>query len=81
MKYVGEALLGEDGRPVTAVIGVATWGIVSERALLEETNGKYVDYPNPDSLPKAQRTSALDRNHTHFILVDNGSVGKFGVEV
>ena len=25
--------------------------------------------------------ASLDPNHTHFVLVDNGSVGKYGVEI
>ena len=25
--------------------------------------------------------ACLDPNHTHFILVDNGTVGKYGVEI
>lgn len=27
------------------------------------------------------RLSCLDNNHTHFLLVDNGTHGKYGVEI
>ena len=76
---MGEALLGDDGRPVTALIGVATWGILSGRSELENANGAYVHYRDPDSYTNP--TSAIDRNHTHFIFVDDGSASTFGVEV
>ena len=39
------------------------------------TRGGIVAYGDPDSYDKAYLS--LDRNHTHFILVDDGTVDKF----
>lgn len=36
---------------------------------------------NPTPSVKANNDILLDPNHTHFILVDNGSENKFGVEI
>lgn len=34
-----------------------------------------------DCLSYAKRTAPLDPNHTHFILVDDGTTAKFGREI
>ena len=79
MKYVGEALVDGKGQSITPIIGVASWGVLNGRDLMEKANGGYVDYGNPDKYAKPH--VSLDRNHTHFILVDDGSANQFGVEV
>lgn len=76
MKLVGEAIVESvvDLSKVT-VLGIATWGKVADRENLLATE-KCIDYhPEPGNDVK------LDPNHTHFILADDGSTGKFGVEI
>ncbi|XP_032880095.1 transient receptor potential cation channel subfamily M member 2 [Amblyraja radiata] len=85
MKYVGEAvrlcnMTSTQKEKQIIAIGVASWGIVHNRDSLVDTHGKfpatyYVDEENQG------RLSCLDYNHTHFILVDNGTQGHYGVEI
>lgn len=79
MKHVGEALQGAS----KACIGIATWGIVSSRDKLIGSNlnpvgGKF-SYNVASSL--VEKGAFLDHNHTHFLLADDGSSGKYGVEI
>ncbi|XP_057292178.1 transient receptor potential cation channel subfamily M member 3-like isoform X1 [Hydractinia symbiolongicarpus] len=79
MKHVGEALQGAS----KACIGIATWGIVSKREKLIGSNlnpvgGKF-SYNVASSL--VEKGAFLDHNHTHFLLADDGSSGKYGVEI
>ncbi|XP_048811178.1 transient receptor potential cation channel subfamily M member 2 isoform X1 [Lagopus muta] len=85
MKQVGEAVRDsvlscsyKEGDIVT--IGIATWGTVYNRESLICPMGGFpaeyvLDEENQGSL------SCLDSNHSHFILVDNGTHGKYGVEI
>ncbi|OXB58661.1 hypothetical protein ASZ78_003628 [Callipepla squamata] len=85
MKQVGEAVRDfvlscnyKEGDIVT--IGIATWGTVYNRESLICPMGGFpaeyvLDEENQGSL------SCLDSNHSHFILVDNGTHGRYGVEI
>ncbi|KAF2979881.1 hypothetical protein EK904_000221 [Melospiza melodia maxima] len=81
MKQVGEAVRDfmlscshKEGDIVT--IGIATWGTVYNRESLGGFPAEYVlDEENQGSL------SCLDSNHSHFILVDDGTHGRYGVEI
>ncbi|XP_047126609.2 transient receptor potential cation channel subfamily M member 1 isoform X2 [Hydra vulgaris] len=78
MKQVGEALQGT----TKACIGISTWGIITnaEKLIAEESEfGGVVDYQVACSL--VQRGAFLDHNHTHHLMVDDGSVGKYGKEI
>lgn len=86
MKHVGEAvrdygLVSASTNPII-VIGVATWGCIQNKEDLtdSECRGKW---PASYRLGKKQRPkeSFLDPNHTHFVLVDNGTQHQFGVEI
>ncbi|XP_078332506.1 transient receptor potential cation channel subfamily M member-like 2 isoform X3 [Crassostrea virginica] len=86
MKHVGEAvrdygLVSASTNPII-VIGVATWGCIQNKEDLVDTEcrGKW---PASYRLGKKQRPkeSFLDPNHTHFVLVDNGTQHQFGVEI
>ncbi|XP_061167153.1 transient receptor potential cation channel subfamily M member-like 2 [Saccostrea echinata] len=86
MKHVGEAvrdygLVSASTNPII-VIGVATWGCIQNKEDLidPECRGKW---PASYRLGKKQRPkeSFLDPNHTHFVLVDNGTQHQFGVEI
>uniref|UniRef100_A0A663LU42 Transient receptor potential cation channel subfamily M member 2 n=1 Tax=Athene cunicularia TaxID=194338 RepID=A0A663LU42_ATHCN len=85
MKQVGEAVRDfilscshKEGEIVT--IGIATWGTVYNRESLICPMGGFpaeyvLDEENQGSL------SCLDSNHSHFILVDDGTHGRYGVEI
>ncbi|XP_067157599.1 transient receptor potential cation channel subfamily M member 2 [Apteryx mantelli] len=85
MKQVGEAVRDfilssnyKDSEIVT--IGIATWGTVYNRDTLICPMGGFpaeyvLDEENQGSL------SCLDSNHSHFILVDDGTHGRYGVEI
>ena len=47
-----------------------------------QDNGNFPAYYNIDDLHSGKGAGApLDHNHTHFILVDNGTENQFGVEI
>ncbi|XP_073414310.1 transient receptor potential cation channel subfamily M member 2 [Dendrobates tinctorius] len=85
MKQVGEAVrdfcMGSTNKSSKIVtIGIATWGIVHNRNSLISATGSFpanyhIDEENQGGL------SCLDNNHSHFILVDDGTNGKYGVEI
>ncbi|XP_051899496.1 transient receptor potential cation channel subfamily M member 2 isoform X2 [Pristis pectinata] len=85
MKYVGEAvrhcnMTSNYKEKQIVAIGIASWGIVHNRDSLVDVQGKfpatyYIDEANQGKL------SCLDHNHTHFILVDDGTHGHYGVEI
>ena len=79
MKHVGDALQGQS----KTLIGIAAWGIVSNKEMLVQSakiplGGKF-PYKVESSL--VQKGAYLDHNHTHFLLINDGSEGKFGVEI
>ncbi|KAL5010117.1 hypothetical protein ScPMuIL_012422 [Solemya velum] len=86
MKHVGEAvrdygLTSTTTNRVTA-IGIATWGVIQNKNKLtdERCMGSW---PARYRIEKEQNRSEcfLDPNHSHFILVDNGTQHKFAVEI
>nr|KAI8744050.1 transient receptor potential cation channel subfamily M member 2-like [Biomphalaria glabrata] len=84
MKHVGEAVrdfgLTSQGRVTT--IGIATWGCVQNKELLirkDEDSNHPVEYSIHGEVKPKQ--SFLDPNHSHFILVDNGTQHQFTVEI
>ncbi|KAK3091760.1 hypothetical protein FSP39_022436 [Pinctada imbricata] len=85
MKHVGEAvrdyeLTCTDTDPLVA-IGIATWGCIKNRDDLvrKDKDSGPVQYSLSEHLTGAE--CYLDPHHTHFILVDDGSQYKFGVEI
>ncbi|XP_069052884.1 transient receptor potential cation channel subfamily M member 2 isoform X2 [Lepisosteus oculatus] len=85
MKHVGKAVRdysmstsSKDGQIVA--IGIATWGTVHNRQNLIDPEGKFSGYYPLDETSQG-RLSCLDINHSHFILVDDGTHGKYGVEI
>ncbi|XP_066913442.1 transient receptor potential cation channel subfamily M member-like 2 isoform X2 [Clytia hemisphaerica] len=80
MKHVGEALQGATTN--VYCIGIATWGIVNDRKRLknlENDSAATVDYHVSNSL--TTRGACLDNNHSHFLLVDKGSIEQYGHEI
>ncbi|KAL5018231.1 hypothetical protein ScPMuIL_003953 [Solemya velum] len=90
MEFVGEAVrdhiltAGNQDKNVVA-IGVATWGIVANRVELDgdEDTGLFpAVYALEDVYVQAGKKDVpLDHNHTHFMLVDDGTENKFGKEI
>ncbi|XP_035660504.1 transient receptor potential cation channel subfamily M member-like 2 isoform X2 [Branchiostoma floridae] len=81
MKCVGEAVRDQVSNFATSpvAIGIATWGSVDNRPSLQRTDRKDV-FPAIYSCQKLEfkkNTAPLDLNHTHFILVDDGTVQEF----
>ncbi|XP_072257010.1 transient receptor potential cation channel subfamily M member 2-like [Pyxicephalus adspersus] len=83
MKHVGEAIRdfsGGDQDSEIVLIGIATWGIVhNQDSLISEAGGAPALYPMDEGSQGA--LCCLDNNHTHFILVDDGTHGRYGVEI
>ena len=85
MKHVGEALqrsfqfTEQSGHYINRIpcIGIATWGIVNERQKLRKTKETVCYTTNSKDIQGA----CLDNNHTHFLLVDDGYINKYGGEI
>ncbi|XP_011374673.1 transient receptor potential cation channel subfamily M member 2 [Pteropus vampyrus] len=85
MKQVGEAVRDsslssshDNGDVVT--IGIATWGTVHNReGLVHPTGGFPAEYVMDEE--GQGHLTCLDSNHSHFILVDDGTHGRYGVEI
>ncbi|XP_064135610.1 transient receptor potential cation channel subfamily M member 2 isoform X2 [Loxodonta africana] len=85
MKQVGEAVRNfslsssyKEGDVIT--IGVATWGTVHNRESLVHPKGGFPAEYVLDEEGQGNLT-CLDSNHSHFILVDDGTHGRYGVEI
>ncbi|XP_072050607.1 transient receptor potential cation channel subfamily M member 3-like [Amphiura filiformis] len=87
MKHVGKALREHTLRSRNKIfaIGVASWGIIDNKddLIVEKRHRgqhrKVTHYRMTSSMES--KGASLDPNHTHFVLVDDGSVGKYGVEI
>ncbi|XP_008565916.1 PREDICTED: transient receptor potential cation channel subfamily M member 2 [Galeopterus variegatus] len=85
MKQVGEAVRDfslsssyKEGEVIT--IGVATWGTIHNRESLIQPTGSFPAEYILDEEGQGNLT-CLDSNHSHFILVDDGTHGQYGVEI
>ncbi|XP_061081535.1 transient receptor potential cation channel subfamily M member 2-like isoform X1 [Conger conger] len=87
MKHVGQAvrdyaLTTSTTEDQIVAIGVATWGTLHNRHTLVKTkdNSHIPAEYSPDK-QKQGRLSSLDANHSHFLLVDDGTNGRHCVEI
>ncbi|XP_029707113.1 transient receptor potential cation channel subfamily M member 2 isoform X3 [Takifugu rubripes] len=86
MKHVGEAVkdytLSSSVQSQIVAIGIPTWGIIHNRDTLvqAELQGCFPAHYLMDEEGQG-RFSCLDNNHTHFLLVDDGTHGHYGVEI
>ncbi|GAB6029581.1 hypothetical protein CHUAL_005324 [Chamberlinius hualienensis] len=81
IKHVGEAFNNERsqtlrGRVVT--IGIAPWGIIENR---KDLIGENVTVPYQNICSLKSKFAMLNNRHAYFLLVDDGTVGKFGCEI
>nr|XP_019601291.1 PREDICTED: transient receptor potential cation channel subfamily M member 2 isoform X2 [Rhinolophus sinicus] len=85
MKQVGEAvhnfsLSSSYNKGEVVTIGIATWGTVHNRdGLVHPTGGFPAEYVMDEE--GQGHLTCLDSNHSHFILVDDGTHGRYGVEI
>ncbi|XP_078119009.1 LOW QUALITY PROTEIN: transient receptor potential cation channel subfamily M member 2 [Sander vitreus] len=84
MKHVGQAVrdhaLSSAMQGQIVAIGVATWGIIQNKKALVNSEGCFPAHYLMD-IESQGRLSCLDNNHTHFLLVDDGMQGQYGVEI
>uniref|UniRef100_A0A6J0T728 Transient receptor potential cation channel subfamily M member 2 isoform X2 n=2 Tax=Pogona vitticeps TaxID=103695 RepID=A0A6J0T728_9SAUR len=84
MKQVGEAVrdftMSSSYKGEIITIGIATWGTVHNRSSLICPTGSFPAEYVLDEETQGN-LSGLDNNHSHFILVDDGTHGKYGVEI
>jgi hypothetical protein len=80
MKMVGQALkhVYDKDKHLVPCIGFCQWGFMKDKEnLLNEERRKIVRYKAKDGGIFGNKESvSLDPNHTHFIMVDNGTEGK-----
>ncbi|EDO47658.1 predicted protein, partial [Nematostella vectensis] len=89
MRHVGEAVKGhtvmsrgeqlKNTAHQVHLIGIASWGIVDHKEMLVNPKVEVVPYQMTSSMQS--RGACLDNNHSHFILVDNGTDGEYGGEI
>ncbi|XP_076026101.1 transient receptor potential cation channel subfamily M member 2-like isoform X2 [Genypterus blacodes] len=86
MKYVGQAvrdyaMSNSTTQSQMVAIGVATWGTVHNGNVLVDPQGCFPANYEMDVQGQGH-LSCLDNNHTHFLLVDDGTIdGCGGVEI
>ncbi|XP_044521330.1 transient receptor potential cation channel subfamily M member 1 [Gracilinanus agilis] len=80
ISHVGDALKDHSSksRGRICAIGIAPWGIVENK---EDLIGKDVTRVYQTMSNPLSKLSVLNNSHTHFILADNGTLGKYGAEV
>ncbi|XP_058485159.1 transient receptor potential cation channel subfamily M member 1-like [Solea solea] len=80
IRHVGDALKDHSSksRGKVCAIGIAPWGIIENR---EDLIGRDVIRPYQTMSNPLSKLSVLNSSHSHFILSDNGTIGKYGAEV
>ncbi|XP_014399064.1 PREDICTED: transient receptor potential cation channel subfamily M member 1 isoform X2 [Myotis brandtii] len=80
ISHVGDALKDHSSksRGRVCAIGIAPWGLVENK---EDLIGKDVTRPYQTMSNPLSKLSVLNSAHTHFILADNGTLGRYGAEV
>ncbi|NXO03232.1 TRPM8 protein, partial [Rhinopomastus cyanomelas] len=86
MKYIGEVVrdntISRSSEENVVAIGIAAWGMISNRETLirsRDSEGYYLAHYIMDDL-KRDPLYCLDNNHTHLLLVDNGTHGHPTIE-
>uniref|UniRef100_A0A8C5PWT9 Transient receptor potential cation channel subfamily M member 8 n=1 Tax=Leptobrachium leishanense TaxID=445787 RepID=A0A8C5PWT9_9ANUR len=87
MKYIGQVVrdntISRGSEENVIAIGIAAWGMISNReTLIRSNNDSEEDYIAHYFMDEKKKDPlyCLDNNHTHFILVDNGSQGHPTIE-
>ncbi|XP_059363002.1 transient receptor potential cation channel subfamily M member 7-like isoform X1 [Carassius carassius] len=79
-KHVGDALKEHMSRSARKIctVGIAPWGVIENR---NDLIGRDVVAPYQTLLNPLSKLNVLNNFHSHFVLVDDGTVGKYGAEV
>ncbi|XP_034733762.1 transient receptor potential cation channel subfamily M member 7 [Etheostoma cragini] len=79
-KHVGDALKVHCSRSSKKIctIGIASWGVIENR---NDLIGRDIVAPYQTLLNPLSKLNVLNNLHSHFLLVDDGTVGKYGAEV
>lgn len=79
-KHVGDALKEHCSRSSKKIctIGIAPWGVIENK---DDLIGRDIIAPYQTLLNPLSKLNALNNLHSHFLLVDDGTVGKYGAEV
>ncbi|XP_076863599.1 transient receptor potential cation channel subfamily M member 1-like [Brachyhypopomus gauderio] len=80
IRHVGDALKDHSSksRGKVCAIGIAPWGILESK---EDLIGKDVTKPYQAMSNPLSKLAVLNSSHSHFVLCDNGTCGKYGAEV
>ncbi|XP_078055932.1 transient receptor potential cation channel subfamily M member 1-like [Mustelus asterias] len=80
IRHVGDALKDHSSKSCGRIcaIGFAPWGIVENKM---DLIGKDITKPYQTMSNPLSKLTVLSNTHSHFILSDNGSLGKYGAEV
>ncbi|XP_037834322.1 transient receptor potential cation channel subfamily M member 1b [Kryptolebias marmoratus] len=80
IRHVGDALKDHSSksRGKVCAIGIAPWGILENK---EDLIGKDITRPYQAMANPLSKLAVLNSSHSHFILTDNGTCGKYGSEV
>ncbi|XP_066138176.1 transient receptor potential cation channel trpm isoform X6 [Euwallacea fornicatus] len=79
-RHVGDALLLERSQRTGRVntLGIAPWGIVENN---QDLIGHNTEVPYHSISSPRSKMAALNNRHAYFLLVDNGTVAKYGAEI
>ncbi|XP_044196025.1 transient receptor potential cation channel subfamily M member 7 isoform X3 [Thunnus albacares] len=79
-KHVGDALKEHCSKSSKKIctIGIAPWGVIENR---NDLIGRDIIAPYQTLLNPLSKLNVLNNLHSHFLLVDDGTVGKYGAEV
>ncbi|XP_041837044.1 transient receptor potential cation channel subfamily M member 7 isoform X2 [Melanotaenia boesemani] len=79
-KHVGDALKEHCSRSSKKIctVGIAPWGVIENR---NDLIGKDIIAPYQTLLNPLSKLNVLNNLHSHFLLVDDGTMGKYGAEV
>ncbi len=80
MKLIGDAVAEDLDAHSLTVLGVATWGCIANREELlkcSKSERHFARY-NPTKKTDNKFIVPLNPNYSHFVFVDDGSVGKMG---
>ncbi|KAJ0056268.1 hypothetical protein NL108_004548, partial [Boleophthalmus pectinirostris] len=79
-KHVGDALKEHCSRSSKKIctVGIAPWGVIENK---DDLIGRDIIAPYQTLLNPLSKLNVLNNLHSHFLLVDDGTVGKYGAEV
>ncbi|CAK9293432.1 unnamed protein product [Gordionus sp. m RMFG-2023] len=80
VKYVGNSLndMPYKNRSNLVTIGIAPWGVIQNK---EDLIGRDRVVQCFSIMPHSPNTFPLNSHHSYFLLVDDGTTGKYGAEV